>query len=616
MRIQFDDYGAARTITVKIYHLILGALPTLILCATALAQTASLPPSDDDAENKSSRVLSKPYRIELLVPVNIENYLENYLDIFRAQKRKDLIQEDLYLLTDRAADNAVELLKTLGYFSARADARIDDEGDRYVIYLAVVPGEPVTVESVDIRVKGDIENDEGTMQRVNGAMRGLWQLKKGEPFTQSAWDESKRRILEYISSRSYPTAALTHSLAKVDKEKRTVALEIEIVSGPSYVFGEVTLSDFQRYPKEAIQNRISIVAGKPYLQNELRRMQSDLQGLAYFNGVVVEAIPSEKEPYIVPVEVRVEEAPYNKLDVSLGYSTNDGARIVPKYAFHNIAGRGWIFDSALDLSEKKQGGELGLQFPMRPNGYEYRLLASYHDSEIQGWTSRVGRGGIMRARTEGQIERGIVFEHLREERYNDHGRNDTLQATPLSYRWTKRAVIPPNNPRRGYVIQGEASVAVKGLATDENFVRLYGRGTHYFPVGSRHIALARVELGQTITENPEKVPTDYLFRAGGSGSVRGYDFHSLGIIDHSTTVPGRVLATGSLEYQHLVVKDWRAALFVDYGDAADRWGDWDGKTGVGIGARWLSPVGALGADLAYGIDEGNWRFYFNLGMSF
>jgi translocation and assembly module TamA len=244
------------------------------------------------------------------------------------------------------------------------------------------------------------------------------------------------------------------------------------------------------------------------------------------------------------------------------------------------------------------------------------VYAAYNDNDFQGIRSRAGRLGVSRAQNRDKVERVMGFEFVRENRRDGYGIEDNLKALPFNYRWIRRDVRTQRNPRNGNIVQLEGSVALKGLLSDESFIRLYGRGVQYWPVGAKHVALARLEFGQTFTNHPEKVPTDYLFRAGGSNSVRGYDYQSLGVIHRTATWPGRVLATSSLEYQHMVYKDWRTVAFVDYGDAADRWLDWRGKTGVGTGVRWVSPVGMLGADLAYGINEQTWRFYFNLGLSF
>jgi translocation and assembly module TamA len=38
--------------------------------------------------------------------------------------------------------------------------------------------------------------------------------------------------------------------------------------------------------------------------------------------------------------------------------------------------------------------------------------------------------------------------------------------------------------------------------------------------------------------------------------------------------------------------------------------------GVGLGVRYRSPVGPIGADLAYGIDEQQFRLHFAIGFAF
>lgn len=574
---------------------------------------------DSDETEVDERAVSAMggYRINMDAPGAVKNFLEKYLDLYRMQKRKDLSGEDFLLLVERTPQNVQSLLKTQGYFEAQTETRLTQDDNSAVVHLKVVPGPQVMVAKVNVRVTGAIEQDEAAMAQFQRALgRWLWRLPEGEPFDQAAWDDSKRRVLDYIVSRRYATATIVGSKAEVDLKTHQATLTLDIASGPSYVFGEVSIIGLERYPEKVVRDQIRLEPGAAYRRRDLLDLQSGLQGLSYFSGVVVEAQPSDEAPYVAPVVITVQELPHNKLDLGLGYSTNYGPRLQTRYAYNNVLNRGWIFDSLLDLSKNKQQAEVGLSFPKHRSGHGHRVYAAYNDSDLQGIRSRAGRLGVSRAKSEDKVERMMSVEFVRENRRDNYGTEDELKALPFSYRWVRHDVRTQRNPRSGNIVQLEGSVALKGLLTDESFIRLHGRGVQYWPVGDRHVALARLELGQTFTPHPEKVPTDYLFRAGGSNSVRGYNYHSLGVIHRTTTWPGRVLATGSLEYQHTVYRDWRAVMFVDYGDAADRWGDWRGKTGVGTGARWLSPVGMLGADLAYGIDDQSWRFYFSLGLSF
>ncbi|MDR0250496.1 MAG: autotransporter assembly complex protein TamA [Burkholderiales bacterium] len=570
---------------------------------------------ENDDEDAVSAISG--YRIELDAPSEISGFLQKYLDLYRMQKRKDLSGEDFLLMVEQAPQNVQALLKTRGYFEAEVETRMAQGDDGAMVYLKVIPGKQVIVTKVDVRIIGAIEQDEAMMAQFWRAReRWLWRLPEGAPFDQEAWDESKRRVLDYIVSRRYATATIVGSKAEIDPKTHQAVLTLNIASGPAYVFGEVSIVGLERYPEKMVRDLIRFKSGAAYQRRDLLNLQSELQGLPYFSGVVIETQPSEEAPYVAPVVITVQEVPHNRLDLGVGYSTNYGLRLQTRYTYNNVLNRGWVFDTSLNLSAKEKQGEVGLSFPKKQSGYGHRLYAAYNDNNLQGIHSRASKWGVSRGKTQDKIERVMSVEFVNENRNDDYGTEDRLKALPFNYRWVKRDVRTQRNPRNGNIVQLEGSVALKGLLTDESFVRLYGRGVQYWPVGEKHVALARLEFGQTFTRHPGKVPSDYLFRAGGSNSVRGYDYQSMGIIHQSATWPGRVLATGSLEYQHTVYGDWRAAVFVDYGDAADRWVDWSGKTGVGVGARWASPVGMLGADLAYGINDQAWRFYFSLGMSF
>jgi translocation and assembly module TamA len=76
------------------------------------------------------------------------------------------------------------------------------------------------------------------------------------------------------------------------------------------------------------------------------------------------------------------------------------------------------------------------------------------------------------------------------------------------------------------------------------------------------------------------------------------------------------LLTGSGELVQWLTPAWGAAAFIDFGNAAEAWRDYEPVYGYGLGARWKSPVGPVGVDIAYGEDTKDYRLHFNLGVSF
>ncbi|MBM3114642.1 autotransporter assembly complex protein TamA [Jeongeupia naejangsanensis] len=556
------------------------------------------------------------YQVEIDAPSDIENLLERYLDLYRWRDEKKTTPESLQLLVDRTPQEAAALLHTQGYFSSKIKSRLEQNGGNYRAVVEVDPGPLTRVGKIDFQLIGAVTEDEAFYKRVLNRLEGGWALAEGDVFTQAAWSETKQRVVNRMLARRYLTAHVTKSEVSVDPASNRADITMVIDSGPAYVFGPVTIKGLQRYPERIVKNRIDLQEGGEYRRKELSDLQSDLQSMPQFGAAVVEAEPSAKPPYVAPVVINLQEVPLNKLALSLGYSTNTGPRAEAQYSYNNLLDRGWVGGIRAKLDGDEQEGELSIDFPQFKSGYSHRAYVNYTSSTVEGLDTETYKGGVSRTRKEDLIDRTMGIEYLRERRVNADGNLERPQALVAYYKWIRRDLDNRRDPKSGNILQLEGAGAVQGVATDESFVELYAQGVQYWKVGQADVAFFRLELGQNFTKDPTKVPTDYLFRAGGANSVRGYDYQSLGIISDGTTEPGRVLATATLEYQYAVYKDWRAAVFADYGDAADTWGSFDGQTGVGVGARWVSPVGVLGADLAYGIDAEQWRFYFSLGLTF
>jgi translocation and assembly module TamA len=97
--------------------------------------------------------------------------------------------------------------------------------------------------------------------------------------------------------------------------------------------------------------------------------------------------------------------------------------------------------------------------------------------------------------------------------------------------------------------------------------------------------------------------------------VRGYDYQSLSPENsEGDRIGGRYMVAGSLEYQYSIAQKWRLATFVDQGNSFNSLELPSLKTGVGVGVRWVSPVGPIRLDLAHALDDdGGIRLHFSMG---
>ncbi|HEV8128341.1 MAG TPA: BamA/TamA family outer membrane protein, partial [Candidatus Eisenbacteria bacterium] len=165
---------------------------------------------------------------------------------------------------------------------------------------------------------------------------------------------------------------------------------------------------------------------------------------------------------------------------------------------------------------------------------------------------------------------------------------------------TDDALYTRNGDRLQFQIRG----AQAGILSDVSFLqgRLYGKLIH--PIGPRSRGLARLELGAMSTGEFRSLPPSLRFFAGGANSVRGYSYNSLGPRDEADhVIGGPYLVTASLEADHIFFMDrYGLAVFADAGNALNSL-SLNLKKGVGVGFRWISPVGLVRADLGWGLDR-------------
>ncbi|XZG71556.1 autotransporter assembly complex protein TamA [Chitinibacteraceae bacterium HSL-7] len=554
-----------------------------------------------------------PYRVSITAPDAAESLLEKHLDLVRWQKRA-VEDSELEALIRRTPDEAASLLATQGYFSPTINVR-RESAEQIVVEVDVGP--LTTVRKIDLHIEGAINDDSDMLERLNRRLAREPALEEGSAFTQSAWATFKRRPVTLLQSRKYAAARMLSSEAKVDPDAHAADLTLIYDSGPAYQFGKTTISGMERYPEKIVASQLKIEEGDEYSQSELREQQTALQDIPQLATVIVDPKLSTSEPYIADLNVIVGETKRNKLSGEIGYNSTTGARTELKYRYYNLANRGWVLDTNVRLERYEQEIGAAILFPRHRSGWDHSVYTDLESSDINGLDTRTYKVGVSRSRKDDRFDRTLFAEYTLEQREQLSGEMQHPQTLALGFNWVRRDVNSIRNPRRGSVIQVKTAAGSEALLSDANFLMVRASGIQYWPVLKKHVLMTRLELGQNFTDDPNDIPTDYLFRAGGAGSVRGYDYEALGVRQPDGTVlPGRVIGTATVEYQHTVLDGWRAALFADYGDAANSWDEYEGELGLGTGVRWISPVGVLGADAAYGVEDQKWRYYLSLGVSF
>ncbi len=505
-----------------------------------------------------------------------------------------------------------EILATEGYFSPAFEFAEQDDG----LKLTLDAGRRTTINSLELLIDGPVEAE------TRKALIDSWSLPVGQPFRQEDWNTAKQQILSRLLAVEYADAKLLDSTASIDTETHQADLSVHYEAGPRYRFGPLRVEGLQNYSPELIAryNR-AVQPGQPYREEKLNALQTTLQSTPYFASVqtLLDRAAAETDAdgnATAPILVRVRERSPHQVSFGAGASSNTGARVEFNYHTPNLFAQAWELDSGLRLEQKRQTAYADVFLPPDERNRRHSVGVMAEATDIQNLKTERYAFGAQTVQQRGSVEQRLSLNWQNEQRDPDGAAPVTSRALVPNGVWTWRHVDSLIEPRNGTVLQGQIGGGSKAALSDQNFVRVHARFQHYIPLGRVDTLTLRGEVGYTLADSRQRIPQDYLFRTGGAGSVRGYAYQSLGIKEGNATVGGRYLGIASAEVTHWLDEAWGVAAFVDAGDAVDSLQDIRLAIGYGLGARWRSPAGPIGVDLAYGERTRQLQLHFSLAIPF
>jgi translocation and assembly module TamA len=119
------------------------------------------------------------------------------------------------------------------------------------------------------------------------------------------------------------------------------------------------------------------------------------------------------------------------------------------------------------------------------------------------------------------------------------------------------------------------------------------------------------------------LPPDQRFYGGGSATVRGFRYQSIGpqFVDN-TPIGGTSIDAATIELRQRLWGNIGAAAFIDAGQVAEGSAPFAGRLeeGAGVGARYYTAIGPIRVDLAVPINPiphgDSFEIYLGLGEAF
>ncbi|WP_122491069.1 autotransporter assembly complex protein TamA [Pseudomonas viridiflava] len=510
-----------------------------------------------------------------------------------------------------AEQQAEKAAQALGYYQAQIDSEIQD-GENPRLVIKVLPGEPIRLRNVVVRVEGPAASLKAFKVPQSDA------LKAGAVLNHGHYEDAKRLIQNQASRYGFFSGRFTSQRLAIDPRAGVADIELVYDSGPRYSLGKVMFSGDSPFDEDLLKRMVPFKENTPYDSQLIAELNQAMQASGYFEGVRVDAAPTAAVGQVIPVTVQLETRKPRTMGLGLGFSTDVGPRGRANWTRHwaNAQGHSYGFES--ELSAPRQNVGLWYDVPLDPPLTDkLRFAGGYQYEEIAGTDSLsklLTVGPEWHSKLPSGWERVISLKWQREEyRLGDDSGLSTLLMPGISYSYLRSD--DRIDPHKGYRLQFDAQVAKEGLGSDANLVRgnvlLKGLTT----VAQNHRFLGRVQFGGNFTDGYTSIPPSLRFFAGGDQSVRGYDYQTLSPTNSDgDRIGGRYMVAGSVEYQYSIAEKWRLATFVDQGNSFNNLDLPSLKTGVGFGVRWVSPVGPLRLDLAHPLDDdGGVRLHFSMG---
>jgi translocation and assembly module TamA len=546
--------------------------------------------------------------IEGLTGPELKN-VEQRLSIEAAAERPDLDEGLVQRLHAQADEDIRTALQPFGYYNVEIETNAPQkDGNDWKVRYVIHTGPPTLITQVDVAVDGEGHDFPG-LQTV---LQNL-PLKTGERLLHSHYETTKARLLDAAFNGGFLDAKLSSSELRVDPDIQSAEIELKLTTGPRYYIGPITL-EVQKLKLENIERYLTIEEGQPFSPQQVLDTQFALSDLDYFQTVEIEPRRDQAIGRYIPITIHTTLRKNARYQFGVGYGTDTGVRGTIGAEFRRINDYGHKVITDLRLSQIKNSIGAEYRIPVGRKATDYLNFSTTYSQEdiADGNATKYGIGSSL-YRSLGFWQRRVYLEFTRElSTLGDISQTTDLLTPGVSL--THSTLDDPIRTREGWSLFLDVHGANKYALSDADFLQLHSTLRGAYPLGERARILGRVEMGWSIVADLSSLPATQRFFAGGDQSVRGYSYQSIGPKDSAgKATGGKYLSVFSIESDYRILDDWALAAFYDVGGVDDN------PTpkllrGVGLGVRYLAPIGDIRVDLAHPLDDPDTAIRLHVGI--
>lgn len=555
-------------------------------------------------------------------------------------------------------DRLTTALEALGYFDGRIKVFIAGrEADRrsapdfietYLkrdkkvpIELFIEEGEEYKIASIDIDVNETYEPFQKPNYRV-------LQLRRNDSAQSLSVLNAEKELLSYARRQGYAYAKLGERDVTVNHRTKTMRVVFRLSLGRFSRYGKTQIIGGERLPGY-VEKRVPWKLGDPYSPKDQVRLIKRLQKYDVFESVRVREELSDPHGGGVPMSVEVKEKKPHFVGFGAKYATTDGVTAYSYWGHRNLFGgaerlkleaqtSGVHLDQKDNIKEAKFLDQVGYKISAtftKPDLFSTSDELTTQIAALRDVTQYYTREGFTASATYRyemsdymRFEAGLDFEHARILRFYDSSFQNnkwySLLGIPLSVHYDNTG--NRLDPKKGFRLSTTVEPFFPIGDDSKTSVLVKGAASFYYPIDSkrRFIIASRVALGSYLGSDISDIPPSRRFFSGGGGSVRGFDYKSLGPKNaDGWVIGGRSYFEASGELRVRINQTFGIVTFLDVGNAFyDNSFSFDEELrySVGAGIRYHTALGPIRLDIARGLnlkkDDPKFGVYISIGQAF
>lgn len=544
---------------------------------------------------------------------------------------KDKLEGDLEKLRSFYMDR--------GYLQFDIDAvQVSLTPDKKHIYIVVHVHEGAIYHISGYDLSGNLLDKKAEMQK-------FIVLKQGDTFSRKTVMEIIASLEKFVGDYGYAMPNIK-SVPTINEQRHQVFINFSVDPGKRMYVRRITFSGNTRTDETVLRREMRQQESAMFVLSKVDESKRRISNLGYLENVDFGIEPVADRHDQIDLHGKVKEAPSAFANFQFGYANADGFVYGASVNEQNFLGTGKELSVQFNNSRFYRTYGIGYYNPyftdnnisLRTNVYAQtqqpqNLDLSSYASDVYGASMVYG----IPLSDYNRLNLGYGYEYIRissdtatrsleiQNFLNAYG--NSFQELKLiggwSYNKLDRAIFPTQGFAQSLSLELDAPATSNSLS----FYKTNYEATWYYPIitSRKFVFVAHGEAGYgNGIGGTSSLPFFKNYYAGGMGSVRGFDFYTLGPRDsRGAPMGGNVLTVASIAviFPNPLGESLRTSAFIDVGNVYNTTVRLqDLRSSAGIQTEWRTPLGLLRFSLAKPIRSmagDRERFFdFAIGTSF